>query len=635
MNNQEFSEQLSLSFGETFLEHHAGPIIQDPKYAIVELVANSWDAGANTVEIVWPESSGDVLLIHDNGTGMTRDEFSYRWGKLNYNRLSEQGKDVVYPKGKSGKHRLAFGKNGIGRHAMFCFCNEYSIDTIKNGERTKAKVTKTPKEDFPFKVVILEHATGVEGNGTSISGIATKNIELRGSTIAKIIGSKFIADPEFAISVNGDKVLFEDLEQESVRSEILVDDLGTVIIKRFEGEKNRTTQQQGVAWWINRRLVGTPSWENVSGRLIDGRNAIAKRFVYIVEADMLKPRVKPDWSGFYASTEVNKVKTKVYEFINEDLITLLTETRKERKNEAFQANSALIGSLPTHIKEDISEIIDEVQKDCPTFGTNELESTVKVLANMEKSRSGYALLEKLSTLQPNDIDSLNTILDEWSIGDVKKIMNELKWRLDLISKLEPLVNNITADELHDLQPLFEHGLWIFGPEFESISFTSNRTLATVVKAFFDKANLSTPNRRPDFVILPDSSIGIYSRDAFDDEHNIAALDSVIIVELKRGGFELTYKEKNQAMDYAREIRSSGKVDKNTKITCYVLGASISLNGDVAEPSKEGNTTIIPRRYSTILKQAHARTFQLLSKIEGTNIVQQKSNGRDLFSSTIP
>src|SRR4051812_20909473 len=120
-------EQLSLSFEETFLEHHAGHIIIDPKYAIVELVANSWDAGATNVEIVWPDLPYDNLLIRDNGIGMTKEEFSYRWSKLNYNRLLDQGKEVIYPKGKNGRNRIAFGKNGIGRHAMFCFCNEYIV----------------------------------------------------------------------------------------------------------------------------------------------------------------------------------------------------------------------------------------------------------------------------------------------------------------------------------------------------------------------------------------------------------------------------------------------------------------------------------------------------------------------------
>lgn len=626
------SIELPLSFGETFLDHHAGQIIQDPKYAVVELVANSWDAGASLVEIKWPELAGQEISFYDNGTGMTREEFSFRWIKLNYNRLIDQSKEVKYPKGRGGRQRIAFGKNGIGRHGMFCFCNEYTIETKKDGQLTKALVVKTPNEEFPYKVIIQDHQTGIQGNGTIIRGIAIKNVDLPSSSVTKIIGSKFIADPEFIISVNAEKVTFEHLEEGSIIGELKVGD-NVVVIKRFEGEKNRTTQQQGVAWWVFRRLVGFPSWDGISGRLIDGRNPIAKRFVYIVEADFLKTFIKADWSGFNSNSIINETKQIVYDFINEDLISLLSETRKERKHDAFVINKDIINSLPEHLQEDLSEIIDAVQLDCPTFGINELESTVKVLAQMEKSRSGYSLLEKLSNFNDSDIDSLNAVLDEWSINDIKKVMNELKWRLDLISKLEPLVENTSADELHDLQPLFERGLWIFGPEFESISFSSNRTLSTVVKLHFGNKELINPAKRPDFIVLPDSSIGIYSSDSFDETHNIDGLDSVIIVELKRGGFEIGYIEKDQAMGYARAIRGSGKVDDRTKITCYVLGARIDSSAGIASTQHEGNTQVIPRRYSSVLKQAHARTFNLLSKLENSNQVlnNKESKTADLFN----
>lgn len=36
---------LPLTFGDSFLKHHAGSIIADPHYALIELVANCWDAG--------------------------------------------------------------------------------------------------------------------------------------------------------------------------------------------------------------------------------------------------------------------------------------------------------------------------------------------------------------------------------------------------------------------------------------------------------------------------------------------------------------------------------------------------------------------------------------------------------------
>ena len=73
------------TFGDNFLADHAGLLISDPTVALVELVANCWDAGADQVEIAWPEKIPGPVEIKDNGTGMTRDEFLARWLELNYN----------------------------------------------------------------------------------------------------------------------------------------------------------------------------------------------------------------------------------------------------------------------------------------------------------------------------------------------------------------------------------------------------------------------------------------------------------------------------------------------------------------------------------------------------------------------
>jgi hypothetical protein len=243
----------------------------------------------------------------------------------------------------------------------------------------------------------------------------------------------------------------------------------------------------------------------------------------------------------------------------------------------------------------------------------DLGNAVKVLANLEEVRSGYTLLEKLSVLSSNDLEQLEKILHEWSINDAVKVLDELRYRLALIKKLNSLIENHTSDELHDLQPLFERGLWIFGPEFESISFTSNRSLSTVVKKFFGEANLEHPKKRPDFVMLPESSIGVYACDDFGENHEISGFKSIVIIELKRGGFKITNEEKNQAAKYARELRRSGKVNKDTKIICYVLGTFIDPFDE--DTATDGETSIYPRTYNTILRQAQARTFNLLRKIE--------------------
>lgn len=607
------------TFGDNFLFAHAGRIMSDPRIALVELVANCWDAGADRVDIQWPDENGGILSVSDNGTGMTREEFISRWRELNYNRLLYQGPYVDFPPGVRRHPRISFGRNGIGRHAMFCFSDEYYVDTKKGGILTRAHIKRT-SGITPFNIEFEKDEQTTEHGTRIYTEVWRSAASLSEESISDLIGAQFVADPEFEIYVNGNHISLTDLEHLCEKEEIVIGSLGPVIVRRFDSETaGRTSKQHGVAWWVNRRLVGSPSWEGYAEPLIDARTAIAKRYTYVVEADLLQAEVKPDWTGFYASEKTNAVKRGVYEYVRDDLRGLSYDERRERKRAALAASKGTIRDLPLIAQEQVAEFAEELQLQCPTMSPRDLENAVSVLANLEKARSGYSLLEKLAALDPDDLEGLHQILDEWTVADAKKVLSELRYRLNLIQQLEDLVEAHTTDELHDLQPLFERGLWIFGPQFESISFTSNRTLATVVRKFFGKAALTTPRQRPDFVVLEDSSIGVYSSDAFDKNHEVSGLSSVIVVELKRGGFTISHNEKDQAMKYARELRLSGKVGKTTHIICYVLGAAVDPAAE--DEFKEGNTTIYPRTYNTVLKQAHARTFHLLQKVELTKNVK--------------
>ncbi|MEB3189421.1 MAG: ATP-binding protein [Snowella sp.] len=610
MNNQQLN--LPLTFGDKFLEHHAGNIIADPHYALVELVANCWDAGADEVRIEWLKKGSNCISIEDNGTGMTYEEFTQRWTQLNYNRLKHQGTNVEFPPKSSKRKRTAFGRNGVGRHAMFCFASRYFVETTKNGEYNRIKVERSLMET-PFRLT-LEQTKNEDGHGTRIYTEATEEMfDFSASQVSELIGSRFVADPEFNIYVNNNLVSLEDIEH-LCETSYLQTEYGELKIRRFDSKKKgRTSKQSGIAWWVNRRLVGIPSWEIYERPLLDARTSVGKQFTYVIEADQLLGDIKPDWSGFYQSSIVNSLSRQVSDFVENDLRLLLSDIRKERKREAMKVNRDNVKKLPLLSQKQIVQFVDEVQVLCPTMQQRDLDNTVQVLANLEKVRSGYALLEKLSRLAFNDLEQLEVILQEWSVTDAKKVLDELRYRLDLIKQLENLVEKHTSDELHDLQPLFAQGLWIFGPEFESISFTSNRSLATVVKKFFGEASLEHPNKRPDFVVLPDSSIGIYACDDFNENHEVIGFRSVVIVELKKGGFTITDEEKSQAQKYARELRRSGKINKSTKIVCYVLGTYV--NSFDEDTFSEGETVIHPRTYNTILRRAHARTFNLLRKIE--------------------
>jgi hypothetical protein len=54
---------------------------------------------------------------------------------------------------------------------------------------------------------------------------------------------------------------------------------------------------------------------------------------------------------------------------------------------------------------------------------------------LEKSRSGYAFLEKMSSLKPEDLDGWNSLIEDWAIDAARKVLDELKWRLELIERI--------------------------------------------------------------------------------------------------------------------------------------------------------------------------------------------------------
>jgi hypothetical protein len=63
---------------------------------------------------------------------------------------------------------------------------------------------------------------------------------------------------------------------------------------------DRSTKQHGIAWWVNRRLVGQNHWRLSDQAVIDGRTEAAQRFTFIVQADFLASAVLPDWFDFRA-----------------------------------------------------------------------------------------------------------------------------------------------------------------------------------------------------------------------------------------------------------------------------------------------------------------------------------------------
>lgn len=612
---------MSMRFGEEFLLDHAKTMVTDPKVAIMELLANCSDAGSQNVRIKWPSKINEELSVEDDGIGLTHDEFMYRWETLSFQRRKEIGNYVVFPENtpKPWPTRKLFGKSGKGRHSSFCFSETYNVTTRKNGYENQFSVKKSTTADKPFDVEVIKKDESKSGHGTTISLIATRGIDLLPlDDLKELVGTKFLMDPSFNIFINDEKIEFDDLSSFNSEKHV-IDGIGTAEIIFIDStQKERSTRLRGLVWWVNNRMVSSTSsaaWKNIitSKDHLDGRSRAAKKYGFVIKVDFLDDYVEPDWQGFHKNEVVRKTGESIDTFLQDKITHLLESERGETRRSAIEANKHAIKDLTPVSQIRVSDFIDAVQKECPTIKETDLVNTLKIFTNLEKSRSGYDLLKQLADCSHDDLDRWNTIISKWDSRWVQIVIDEIDSRVALINEMEKLVHDKKTDELHELQPLFEKGLWIFGPQYESIEFVSNVTLKTIVNQFLagDKAKLDNAKKRPDIVTSP---IGTWESNLYDDEGNVLRADKVLVIELKKGGFTIKQKEIDQARDYAIALKKTSSVDKETKIECFVLGSKLDQYVS-SQSNNEQNIYVIPKTYENVLRQANARLFNLRKKLE--------------------
>jgi len=610
-------------FEDRFLESFVGSIVTDPAIAIVELVANCWDAYATEVKIGWPNRDLDkMFVIADNGIGMTRREFESRWRTLAYDRSRTQGTRTNPP--AELVHlppRSVFGRYGKGRFASFCFARNYLVTSTKDGNRFTYRVSADITN--PFKLELVREELKVSGHGTTITGEDVSDFfRFPVDQAREVIGSRFLADPSFSVEIDGKRITFQDIPTSSLHEEELdFPGLGKVKIVHIDtGKADRTTKQHGIAWWVNRRAVGECKWRGSDfTRILDGRRSEAKRYTFIVntEIDELEVAVQPDWSWFKQDDPTwNAVYPTVQDKIREMIDRTTQEQRETTRSNVMQRINGVVQTLAPISKDKVRGFVEEVVNNCPSLGEGEITQLSGILAKLENAKSQYGLLSLLHEYEVGDLDQLHEMLSKWTIGMAKLVLDEIETRLKLIQELHTKVQVKGIDEVHELQPIFEKGgLWVFGAEFESIEFTSNTGMTRVVRELLKIADGKGSRNRPDFVALTDESIGFYAVPAYDDLHEEAGVAHLAIIDLKTTTIPIGSTEKEQVWKYVKELRIKGYIQARTRVSGFVLGNSIEVGEEGVRKELDDQVHIRPMLYTTLLARAEKRMLNLYRRVK--------------------
>ena len=601
-------------FEEDYLIRTLGDLSHKADVALTELVANAWDAGASKVGITIPEERNQKLIIDDDGTGLTKEEFHARWMKLGYNRLRHQGQQVEFPHGRNGA-RLAYGRKGIGRHGLLCFNNQYTVITCKGGEESTFSIS-TLSESEPF-VLQSESSREAVGNGTHLEVFVQRNLP-NPDRILEVISARFLHDPQFVVNINGRSVPLEEHEGLIDQSVLNVNGDITLDVLFIDTQKAaRSTLYQGVAFWQGGRLVGEPSWTLGDNSILDGRTRFAKRYTFVAKTSDLAEHINEDWTGFLQ----NDVMNEVYNVLSQYIMGVFSKLAKEQIDETkvsiqneFKEQYSELSPLG---KFEVDEVIEYVVDTHPTSNQETLGIAVEAVISLEKTRSGKALLQKLSQFSDDDISGLNRLLDQWTIKDALSVLDEIDRRMCVIEAIDKLSGDSQIDELKILHPLVTEARWLFGPEFDSAEYTSNRQLRTVVKKIFGiDSGVNTfenDRKRPDLFLLSDSTASVTGAEQFNSDTNLVEMRRILIIELKRGGSSLSRSNRDQAVHYVEDFIGCKELTGNPHIFTFVVGETIS--GKVVGKQQVGdNGHVYITTFAQLVDTAKRRLFNLREKL---------------------
>lgn len=625
-------------FEEDYLFRTLGTLVHLPDIALTELVANAWDAGASEVKITIPEQHGELLIVEDDGTGLSKEQFHSRWMKLGYNRIKHQGKKVEFPPGRQG-NRLAYGRKGVGRHGLLCFANEYTVKTRAGGSEYLFKIT-TKNEQYPFVVQEEKEISKKSGHGTRLEVMVERSLP-RSDRILDVISARFMHDPAFSLVINGKSILLEQHKGLIDSKEVKIE--GDITLKMYFIDSlavARKTIYQGIAFWQSGRLVGEPSWILGNESVIDGRTRFAKRYTGVVVSSDLGDFINDDWTGFRVDERMNKVFEVVRNYVEEEFAKLASEQLDTIKAEVHKEFHKEISELTPIGRYEVDETIQIVTRNHPTARPEAMSIAVEAMINIQKSRSGKELLQKLANFSMEDIEGLNRLLTQWTVKDALCVLDEIDRRISTIEAIRKLSEDPKVDELQVLHPLITEARWLFGPEFDSPEYVSNRQLQTAARQLFKDTGQNlfvNPKKRPDLIVLDQSSISLTGTDSFDPERGLTVTTKILLVELKRGGFELTRNERNQLHGYVEDLLGSGIIGGNPYINAFLVGMRVERGGlsgsrvmDSNDDKKEiGKITVAT--FSQLVDTAEQRLFRLSKTLSER---YDDIPGMDLFRRTI-
>lgn len=393
--------KLQLRFDPRTIEHLGIKMYSRLPYALAELVANAYDAGAENVfiDLCDNDASNKRIVISDDGEGMSFQDVQEKFLVIGRKRRdSDTSRD-------NSKGRKITGKKGVGKLALFGIGKTIIIETTREGESRKTMFvmdwdgilqessgTYYPNSEFVNKDDFNSHGTII--TLSNLSRVTGFDLNATALSLSKLF-NWFDADFSITISHNGAESLklTRELRYVGINKEFEwdIEEIVPTIDSQYEhkndikgkiisSKKPMQPDLRGITLYVNGRLANVPGYFGVS--------EAGHTFSYLsgwIDADFLDEYDKDLISTDRQSLSWDLPEAEELQVFLQKIIRFLVKDwsakRKKTKEDSTTRRSGIninewYGTVPEDIQPKLTQVISAIS-DKPELDDEDFSTVVR------------------------------------------------------------------------------------------------------------------------------------------------------------------------------------------------------------------------------------------------------------------
>ncbi|MBU1393659.1 MAG: ATP-binding protein [Gammaproteobacteria bacterium] len=597
MSRKEFNGTAEIT--ESGIKKHFTKWKSTPLQAVIELIANGFDAGASNVNVLIDrnELQGlELITVFDNGSGIDIDKCDQHFSR--FNESLKQGNDDL--QGSQGKGRLAFHLL-CNRAKWYTKNNDTNaIITIETGYLRKFKVNEIDSAEQHPMLSPIECGTCV------ILDNFTKEIQSNDQIIAELqnqFGWRLALNKNRKLLLNGQPITIPSHDIEEKIVDIDNFSFEVKLLRWYQKPKS----EKSFNYLINSdgriRYKELSSFNKKPEFYLSSYST--SNWVDHFDVSNSSLRLESDIVASPDSTTYKKLKKEVTNLskkIYEDFLRAYVESKLEYYEDKGYFPSYKLLSIEdaewrrTNTKSFIRELY---LIDPNIFSTLKEKQTKILIALIDKilvSNENDSLFEVIESILELDKNKLACQVKNSSLENIISTIEVLQKRKSVITKLKQVMTEHYKKVLEtpDLQQVIENNTWLFGEKYSLLGAEEDnfhklaKNLRDNIKDintiseddldsedFIERNEIEGAQKQVDLFLTR-------KKKEFDSANK--SYYKCTIIEIKRPSISLNGKHSNQIKKYAQIISNHPEFSsEKLKFDLILVGRKIS-NSDFDIPS---------------------------------------------------